>query len=112
MDQSLEGRRALVTGAGRGIGRAIALALAQAGADVAVAARTAPELELLVADIEAFGRKSLYALCDVTDPEQVSSMVEAVMPGLGGIDIVVNNAGSAASHKFLGHPDELWHRMI
>ncbi|MDQ6644009.1 MAG: SDR family NAD(P)-dependent oxidoreductase, partial [Chloroflexota bacterium] len=67
----LAGKRAVVTGAGRGIGHSIALALAEAGADVAVTARTASEIDMLVAQIQAFGRKSLGVSCDVTDSEQV-----------------------------------------
>ncbi len=108
----LAGKHALVTGAGRGIGRSIALALAEAGADVAVTARTASEIDLLVALIQAAGRKSLGVSCDVTDPGQVEHMAATVIEGLGGIDILVNNAGNAGSHKFLNHSDELWHRML
>ncbi len=111
-NHTLAGRRAVVTGAGRGMGRAIALALAEAGADVAVTARTTADLELLAADIQAMGRHSLYITCDVTDPEQVRDMAASAISGLGGVDILVNNAGSAGSHKFVGHPDELWHRML
>lgn len=108
----LAGKRAVVTGAGRGIGRSIALALAEAGANVAVTARTTTELESLVAQISAMGRKSLSAPCDVTNPEQVQTMAQTFIEGLGGVDILVNNAGNAGSHKFLNHPDELWHRML
>ncbi len=108
----LAGRRAVVTGAGRGIGRSIALALASAGADVAVTARTTPDLEQLVSEIQAMGRASFMTSCDVTDPEQVQAMARTFLEGLGGIDILVNNAGNASSHKFLNHPDELWHRML
>lgn len=108
----LAGRRAVVTGAGRGIGRCIALALAQAGADVAVTARTQSELEALVAEIQALGRHSLAVRCDVTDPEQVKYMAETLLAGLGGLDILVNNAGNAGSHKFVNHPDDLWQRML
>ena len=108
----LSGRRAVVTGAGRGIGRCIALALAQAGADVGVTARTQGDLETLVAEIHALGRKSLAVVCDVTSPEQVQYMATTLTAGLGGLDILVNNAGNAGSHKFLNHPDELWHRML
>src|SRR5579885_3128873 len=109
---TLAGRRAVVTGAGRGIGRSIALALAHAGANVAVTARTQSELETLVAEIQALGRQSLAVCCDVTQPEQVGYMAETLLTGLGGLDILVNNAGNAGSHKFLNHPDELWHRML
>jgi NAD(P)-dependent dehydrogenase (short-subunit alcohol dehydrogenase family) len=110
--QILAGKRAVVTGAGRGIGRSIALAFAEAGANVAVTARTASELEQLVSEIQALGRQSVAAPCDVTDSEQVQRMAQTVLEGLGGIDILVNNAGNAGSHKFLTHPDELWHRML
>src|ERR1700730_1285642 len=108
----LSGKRAVVTGAGRGIGRSIALALAKAGADVAVTSRTSPELDTLVGEISALGRRSLAVSCDVTDSEQVQHMAASVLEGLGGIDILVNNAGNAGSHKFLNHSDELWHRML
>jgi NAD(P)-dependent dehydrogenase (short-subunit alcohol dehydrogenase family) len=108
----LGGRRAVVTGAGRGIGRSIALAFAQAGADVAVTARTQGEIEQLAAEIRAMGRQSLAVSCDVTDSEQVKHMATTLIEGLGGVDILVNNAGNAGSHKFLNHPDELWHRML
>lgn len=108
----LAGKRAVVTGAGRGIGRSIALALAHAGADVAVTARTSMELDELVAEIQVIGRRSLAISCDVTDPEQVKHMASTLIEGLGGIDILVNNAGNAGSHKFLNHSDELWHRML
>lgn len=109
---TLVGKRAVVTGAGRGIGRSIALALADAGADVAVSARTVNDIEALVAEIQAIGRQGVGVTCDVTDPVQVQHMMTMVTEGLGGIDILVNNAGNAGSHKFLNHPDELWQRML
>src|SRR6266700_1220878 len=108
----LLGRRAVVTGAGRGIGRSIALALADAGADVGVTARSETELEKVVEEIQARGRRGLVATCDVTDVAQVQHMATTLLSGLGGIDILVNNAGNAGSHKILNHPDELWHRML
>ncbi len=108
----LSGKRAVVTGAGRGIGRSIALALANAGADVAVTARTGAQLDTLVGEIQALGRRSLAVSCDVTDPEQVKHMASTLLVSLGGVDILVNNAGNAGSHKFLNHSDELWHRML
>ncbi len=77
----LAGRRAIVTGAGRGIGRSIALALAVAGADVAVAARTASDLESLVAEIQGVGSKSLAISCDVTDVGQVQQCGASATPG-------------------------------
>jgi 3-hydroxybutyrate dehydrogenase len=106
------GRRAVITGAGRGIGRAIALAFAGAGADVAVIARTASDIEAVAREIEGMGRRGVPVVCDVTEPGQVSEMALRVKEELGGVDILVNNAGYAASHKFLGHPDDLWHEML
>jgi NAD(P)-dependent dehydrogenase (short-subunit alcohol dehydrogenase family) len=108
----LANKRAVVTGAGRGIGQAIALALAEAGADVALAARSEAELAALAAEVGARGRRAVVAACDVTDPAQVEHMARTALDGLGGIDILVNNAGASGSHKFAGHPDELWHRML
>jgi 3-hydroxybutyrate dehydrogenase len=108
---TLAGKRAVVTGAGKGIGRSIALALADAGADVAVTARTAADLDRLTAEIQAMGCSSLAMPCDVTDVEQVQHMAARFINDFG-IDILVNNAGGAGSHKFLNHPDELWHHML
>jgi NAD(P)-dependent dehydrogenase (short-subunit alcohol dehydrogenase family) len=108
----LAGRRAIITGAGRGIGRSIALAFAAAGANIAVTARTTSEIEQVAAEVRALGRHSLAVTCDVTDPEQVQTLAARVIAGLGGVDILVNNAGASGSHKFLNHPDDLWHRLL
>ena len=89
----LEGRHALVTGAGRGIGAAIALKFAQAGADVALAARSASQLEEVKAQIEKLGRKALVIPTDMGNRRQVLSLVDSALAGFGGIDVVVSNAG-------------------
>ncbi len=94
MELDLTGATALVTGAGRGIGRAVALSLAAAGADVAVndfADEAA--CRAVVAEIESLGRKGLVVMADVSDEEQVNSMVERAETELGPLGIVVNNAG-------------------
>jgi NAD(P)-dependent dehydrogenase (short-subunit alcohol dehydrogenase family) len=109
----LAGKRAVVTGATKGIGHAIALALASAGADVALSARTAHDLEEVKVEVEAMGRQALAIPCDVTDPVSVThQLAGAVQHAWGAVDILVNNAGNAGSAKFLDHPDELWHRML
>jgi len=90
---SLEGKVALVTGASRGIGRAIALGLAEAGADVAVAARSENDLGTLAEEIEAMGRRSLVVPTDVTQREQIETMIARTTQELGGLQILVNNAG-------------------
>lgn len=91
---SLDGQVALVTGAARGIGRATALALAQAGADIAVNFQQSFEAaEALAAELSALGVKSVLVQGDVADSSQVSEMVEKAEDVLGGISILVNNAG-------------------
>jgi NAD(P)-dependent dehydrogenase (short-subunit alcohol dehydrogenase family) len=85
----------LVTGGSKGIGRAIALALAEDGADVALAARSPEPLEKTAREIEERGRRALAVPTDVTDPEQCRALVERVTGELGGLDVLVNNAGGA-----------------
>ncbi|SFK37844.1 3-oxoacyl-ACP reductase family protein [Methylorubrum salsuginis] len=92
----LAGKRALVTGASRGIGAAIALALAGRGADVAITyERSADRAAEVVRQIEAKGRRGLALQADSADPAAVRRSVEATVEGLGGLDILVNNAGIA-----------------
>lgn len=89
---SLDGKVALVTGAGQGVGRGIALALAAEGAAVAVAGRTASKLENAVAEIRGRGGRALAVECDVKDPDSLARCVEATVAGLGGLHILINNA--------------------
>ena len=99
---SLQRRVALVTGGGRGIGRAIAIALARAGADVAIAARTVPELEAVAAEIAALGRRTHFFPLDVSDRARLAAAPREVEARLGPIDVLVNNAGihgSAPLHR-------------
>ncbi|MBN1376319.1 MAG: glucose 1-dehydrogenase [Dehalococcoidia bacterium] len=92
---SLEGKAAVVTGAGRGLGKAIALALADAGADIAAAARTASEIEQTRQEITALGRTAVAITADITKPSDIKSMIEMTVKQFGRIDILVNNAGGA-----------------
>ena len=108
----MQDKRVVVTGAGRGIGREIALHFGAAGATVVVSSRTLPELEAVAGEIETAGGVAHPITCDVTDPEQVAHLAAEVDERLGGADVLVNNAGAAGSHKFLNHPDELWHKML
>lgn len=91
----LDGRVALVTGGSKGIGRAIALALAEDGADVALAARGEEDLAAAAKEVEALGRRALPVPTDVSDPEQVRALVDRTIGDLGGLDVLVNNAGGA-----------------
>jgi NAD(P)-dependent dehydrogenase (short-subunit alcohol dehydrogenase family) len=89
----LTGRRAFVTGASRGLGRVIALGLAAAGADVALAARSTGGLEETARGVAELGRKAYVLPLDVTKPDDVQATVDEAAGHLGGIDVVVNNAG-------------------
>lgn len=108
----LKGRTGLVTGASRGIGRQIALDLAREGVDVALAARSVGDLERVAGEVEALGARALVLECDVTDSERVAALPAQVPQDFGPVEILVNNAGVAESHKFIDHPDELWHRAL
>jgi 3-oxoacyl-[acyl-carrier protein] reductase len=103
--RSLEGKVAIVTGAGRGIGRAIALAYAAAGAAVACAARTRPQIEAAAAEIAAAGGRAIPVECDVTDHASVRSMVSRATDELGGLDIMMINAGGALDRNKIGEGD-------
>ncbi|MEE8469766.1 MAG: 3-oxoacyl-ACP reductase family protein [Dehalococcoidia bacterium] len=94
---SLEGKVAIVTGAGRGIGKAIALVLAEAGADITVAARTKEQIEQTAEEVRKLGRKALAIPTDVTQEAQVRRAVEQTLSQFGRIDILVNNAGGGES---------------
>lgn len=89
----LQGKKAIVTGASRGIGHEIALEFARQGADVAVIARSTDLLEQLAAQIWDLGRTAVVRAADVTDAEQIGAAIRGAVDELGGLDIVVNNAG-------------------
>ena len=93
-DDLFAGEVALVTGGGTGIGRAIALAFADCGADVAIASRDMDHLEPVAEEIEARGGRACATTVDVREYEAVEAMVDTVVADLGGIDVLVNNAGA------------------
>jgi NAD(P)-dependent dehydrogenase (short-subunit alcohol dehydrogenase family) len=109
---SLSGRKALVTGASRGIGEALAFGLAEAGADVAVAARESSALAATVAAIAGAGRKSAAIAIDVRDPAAIRAGVEKAAQALGGLDILVNNAGVEEVRDSLAVDEALWDRIV
>ena len=102
----LHGKRALVTGASSGIGKRVAIAYAEAGAEVALAARHAEALGVVADEIAAAGGRAVPIRCDVTQPEQVSGMLDQVTAELGGIDIAVCNAGIITVTPMLEMPPE------
>ncbi|MDW9744072.1 SDR family NAD(P)-dependent oxidoreductase [Sinorhizobium meliloti] len=108
----LSGRRALVTGASRGIGQSIALALAEAGAHVAVTARTVEGLAETRALIEKTGRRAVALAQDVRDVEACASVTRAAAEGLGGLDILVNNAGFENVRPSFDVDEALWETIV
>jgi 3-oxoacyl-[acyl-carrier protein] reductase len=105
----LSGKVALVTGSTRGIGRAIADTLAKAGARVAVVGRDAAKAQAAAAEISAEARG--YG-CDVSDPAQVTALVEAVEKDFGQLDILVNNAGLTKDNLLLRLKDDDWQQVL
>jgi 7-alpha-hydroxysteroid dehydrogenase len=90
----LEGKKALITGAGKGIGARIATAFAEMGADVALIARTESDLDSVAREVTNLGREALTFACDVTDESALEEVVESLTNHWGSLDILVNNAGA------------------
>lgn len=108
----LDGRVAVVTGAGQGLGRAMALALAQAGADVAVMDVRADTAQAVATEIAALGQESLAVRADVSDQGQVQSAADQVMAAWGRVDILVNNAGISCHDPTAELALADWQRVI
>jgi 7-alpha-hydroxysteroid dehydrogenase len=106
----LDGRVAIITGAGKGIGAAIAEAFADAGSDCVLVARTAEDVEAVARDVRARGRRALAIAGDVNDLPLLASIVQRTQDELGRLDIVINNAGGSRSKPVLRtRVDELEH---
>ena len=109
----LEGKKALVTGASRGIGRAIALALAAEGADIAVNyAGNQAAAEAVAAEIEAMGCKAIIIQADISSNEAATAMVEQVAKEFGRVDILVNNAGITRDGLLMRMKEADWDAVL
>jgi len=109
----LDGQVALVTGASRGIGRATAVALAQAGADVAVGCSADSATAAGIAgEITGLGRRAIVLAADLADAAAAGTLVERTVASLGGIDIVVNNAGVTRDGLAVRMSDADWQHVI
>jgi NAD(P)-dependent dehydrogenase (short-subunit alcohol dehydrogenase family) len=111
----LDGKVALITGAGRGLGRAMAVKFAEAGADIVVASRTQAQLDETAELVRKTGRKCLIVPTDVTDSAAVNAMAAAAIKEMGKIDILINNAGGGdetAGKTIEQITDEQWRRGL
>lgn len=109
---SLEGRVALVTGAGKGLGRGMALALAGAGADVALVSRTRSDLEVVADEVRELGGEAMVAPGDVTDVQRVQAITEKTVEWFGHIDVLVTSAGINIRQPALELTPENWDSVI
>ena len=110
--ESIKGKNALITGAGKGIGKAVAEQLAAEGVNVALLARTEKDLQAVAATLESAGVKVVYATADVADRQAVDTAVAKLTAALGSIDILINNAGVGKFGKFLEMEPEEWEQII
>ncbi len=109
----LDGKRAVVTGASRGLGRVMALALADVGADVVITGRTRETLEATAAEIRALGRQSWIVQADMGVPTECEAACELILRDCGPIDILINNVGNReASVSIQDDTLETWARTI
>ena len=110
--QDLTGRTAVVTGGSSGLGRATALALAKAGADVAVLARGSTELDDTAAQVRSEGRRATAVVVDLADARAVEQAAAQVLDELGGIDVLVNAAGTDVPGPVAELDVESWDRVL
>ena len=108
----LEGKTALVTGAGRGIGKAIALKFASAGADVVCVSRTEANSQAVADEVKASGRNAWAVAVDVADADAVNGAVKQILADAGKVDILVNNAGVTRDGLLMRMSDEDWDTVL
>jgi NAD(P)-dependent dehydrogenase (short-subunit alcohol dehydrogenase family) len=108
----LNGKVAVVIGGSSGIGRTLARGLAEAGADVVPSSRRLEFVNLIAAEIESLGRRSLRVSCDVGDRGSLAKVLQASVQTLGKVDILVNAAGFNQRAPTLDFPDADWNRLI
>ncbi|PTT03086.1 3-ketoacyl-ACP reductase [Pedobacter sp. HMWF019] len=110
--ESLQGRNALITGAGKGIGRSLAIELAKEGVNLGLVGRTKADLDNVAQELSAWPVKVVTAIADVADMAGVNAAVTEIKSGLGTIDILVNNAGISSFGSFMELEPERWEQIV
>ena len=110
--ESIQGRNALITGAGKGIGRALAIALAAEGVNLGLVARTEADLKSLAEELAHTGVNIAIATVDVSSIDDVNKAVAKIKSGLGVIDILINNAGTSTFGSFLELEPARWEEIV
>ncbi len=108
----MEGKKAIITGGGRGLGKATAIALAKEGVHIAITGRNEAKLKETVEEIKSLGVNALYAAFDVADSNAVKASMTELIQNLGGVDILVNNAGIASFGTFLEMDEQTWVNIL
>jgi len=108
MELGLSGKKAVVTGATKGIGRAVAEEFLKEGASVTICSRNSKELADTAEGLRRITRSVISVVCDVTNPEQIAHLMTVAAEEMGGIDILVNNAGGAHPGSFESLTDADW----
>lgn len=109
---NLNGKNAIVTGGGRGLGKAVALILASEGVNVGITGRNEENLKMTVDEIQKLGVKAAYAVFSIDNEIHVKAGVESIVEQLGGVDILINNAGIGDFGSIEDMSSEVWEQMI
>ncbi|MBE9583141.1 3-ketoacyl-ACP reductase [Mucilaginibacter sp. JRF] len=109
---NLKDKTAIITGGGQGLGKAVAIALAQEGVHIGLIGRNEEKLKATLAELQALNVKAYYSVCSVDDEQAVIKSVAELAEVLGGIDILINNAGIGNFGSIESMPSDEWQQVI
>ncbi|MDR6967565.1 3-oxoacyl-[acyl-carrier protein] reductase [Flavobacterium arsenatis] len=110
--ENLKGKKAIITGGGKGLGKATAIAFAKEGIDVAITGRNEQNLIDTVSELKALGVNAIYEKFDVSNHQEVKTAIKNIINTFGTVDILVNNAGIASFGTFLEMSPEKWNDIM